>query len=134
MPATNVTTTMTAATLMTTPSSVRAERSLLPHSDWSAIRIASRRVMEIRRYQYGKGTGNVQSSSSLSPGGFKTGGDGKREQLRPEIRPANIPLPYNHAVSSRTGRPLFPQGEGGKSELRRAVCRITSGRLGSSPV
>src|SRR5579863_8357121 len=38
---------------------------------------------------------------------------------------------YNDQVGSRTGRPL-PASSGarrGKSELRRAVCRITSGRV-----
>jgi len=38
---------------------------------------------------------------------------------------------YNVPVGSRTGRSLS-QGRG-KSELRRAVCRITSGRVESSP-
>ena len=39
------------------------------------------------------------------------------------------PLAYNVQVGSRTGRSLsFRKGWGGKSELRRAVCRITSGR------
>ena len=43
---------------------------------------------------------------------------------------------YNQSVGSRTGRSLSAlSGAGrGKSELRRAVCRITSGRLGSSVV
>src|SRR5437762_7633515 len=43
---------------------------------------------------------------------------------------------YNQQVGSRTGRSLLGLSRvagGGKSELRRAVCRITSGRLGSSP-
>src|SRR5436305_15128550 len=43
-------------------------------------------------------------------------------------------LKYNQYVGSRTGRPL-PASSGarrGKSELRRAVCRITSGTSGSS--
>src|SRR5579863_9733139 len=40
------------------------------------------------------------------------------------------PFAYNDFVGSRTGRPLSASsGAGrGKSELRRAVCRITSGR------
>jgi hypothetical protein len=41
---------------------------------------------------------------------------------------------YNELVGSRTGRSLASSSEdaGGKSELRRAVCRITSGTAGSS--
>src|SRR5215475_2117721 len=41
MPLTKVTTAITAATPMTTPISVRAERSLFAQSDWRAIRMAS---------------------------------------------------------------------------------------------
>src|ERR1700690_2441642 len=42
---------------------------------------------------------------------------------------------YNDEVGSWTGRPLSASSEAGrgKSELHRAVCRITSGRAGSSP-
>src|SRR5271166_1813247 len=39
-------------------------------------------------------------------------------------------LHYNKYVGSRTGRSLSQ--DRGKSELRRAVCRITSGTAGSS--
>jgi hypothetical protein len=39
-------------------------------------------------------------------------------------------LLYNVLVGSRTGRSLLQNR--GKSELRRAVCRITSGTAGSS--
>jgi hypothetical protein len=42
------------------------------------------------------------------------------------------PEGYNSAVGSWAGRSLFRvKWEGGKSELQRAVCRITSGRLAS---
>ena len=58
------------------------------------------------------------------------------------FRPALSALHYNESVGSRTGRSLVAPGSparplltcwggretGGKSELRRAVCRITSGR------
>ena len=49
--------------------------------------------------------------------------------------PATAPRNIMKWLSSRTGRPLAssPDDAGGKSELRRAVCRITSGRMGSSP-
>jgi len=42
---------------------------------------------------------------------------------------------YNDQVGSWTGRSLSASSDAGrgKSELRRAVCRITSGRAGSSP-
>jgi hypothetical protein len=40
-----VTTAITAATPITTPSSVRTERNLLAHNDWSAILTASRNSM-----------------------------------------------------------------------------------------
>src|SRR5215475_5367920 len=42
---------------------------------------------------------------------------------------------YNLFVGSWTGRslPVLSGAGRGKSELRRAVCRITSGRMGSSP-
>jgi hypothetical protein len=42
---------------------------------------------------------------------------------------------YNDEVGSWTGRPLSASSDAGrgKSELHRAVCRITSGRPGSSP-
>jgi hypothetical protein len=42
---------------------------------------------------------------------------------------------YNDPVGSWTGRSLAASSDAGrgKSELRRAVCRITSGRPGSSP-
>jgi hypothetical protein len=42
---------------------------------------------------------------------------------------------YNGGVGSWTGRSLPASSDAGrgKSELRRAVCRITSGRVGSSP-
>ena len=45
-------------------------------------------------------------------------------------------MPYNAFVGSRTGRSLPASSDAGrgKSELRRAVCRITSGTPGSSPV
>src|SRR5437867_11010244 len=45
MPLTNVTTAMTAATPITTPSSVKAERSLFAQSDCKAIRMASRKFI-----------------------------------------------------------------------------------------
>jgi hypothetical protein len=43
-------------------------------------------------------------------------------------------IEYNEKVGSRTGRSLASSSDeaGGKSELRRAVCRITSGRASSS--
>jgi hypothetical protein len=41
MPLTNVTTAITAATPITTPSKVSAERSLFAHNDWNAILIPS---------------------------------------------------------------------------------------------
>ena len=46
------------------------------------------------------------------------------------------PIEYNDLVGSWTGRLLSTSSDGGrgKSELRRAVCRITSGRPGLSPV
>jgi len=53
--------------------------------------------------------------------------------FRPVLRSR---IAYNDPVGSWTGRSLsaLSGGEGGKSELRRAVCRITSGKPGSSPV
>ncbi len=44
-------------------------------------------------------------------------------------------IEYNDSVGSWTGRSLSASSnaERGKSELHRAVCRITSGRAGSSP-
>src|SRR5713226_617503 len=49
--------------------------------------------------------------------------------LKSELRSSCIE--YNDFVGSRTGRSLSTPsgGGGGKSELRRAVCRITSGRV-----
>src|SRR5271167_3259004 len=46
MPLTNVTTAITAATPMTTPSKVSAERSLFAHNDRNAILIASEMFMK----------------------------------------------------------------------------------------
>src|ERR1700677_4874169 len=47
----------------------------------------------------------------------------------------NALVAYNDPVGSWTGRLLVASSEAGrgKSELHRAVCRITSGRAGSSP-
>jgi hypothetical protein len=52
------------------------------------------------------------------------------------IRDGGFVIEYNDFVGSRTGRSLsaLSGAEGGKSELRRAVCRITSGRVDSSPL
>src|SRR5215469_9731189 len=49
MPFTNVTTAMTAATPMTTPSKVKTERSLFAHRDCNAMRTASRKCMSWAR-------------------------------------------------------------------------------------
>src|SRR5258708_19899555 len=71
MPATNVTTTITAATLITTPSKVSAERNLLPHSDCRAIRMASRKVMRLFELLFdakdtAKDPGTFQERSKIS--------------------------------------------------------------------
>src|SRR5438046_3031940 len=50
IPLTNVTTAITAATPITTPSRVSAERSLLAHRDCSEMRMASRKFMDVGRW------------------------------------------------------------------------------------
>src|SRR4029077_6808749 len=55
--------------------------------------------------------------------------------LRPMADALTPEVTYNDEVGSWTGRPLPASSDAGrgKSELHRAVCRITSGRPGSSP-
>src|SRR3982074_1081677 len=67
MPLTNVTTAITAATPMTTPSKVNTERSLFAHSDWSAIRMASAMFIK-RTSDFGPQTSDLglQSNSEFS--------------------------------------------------------------------
>ena len=50
-----------------------------------------------------------------------------------DLQSATWNLPYNDCCR-QPDRTAAPGNGGGKSELRRAVCRITSGRPGSSPV
>src|SRR5580658_7364278 len=61
-----------------------------------------------------------------------------KRKLKPEsrsLKPESPAIAYNDCVGSWTGRSLSASSDAGrgKSELRRAVCRITSGRPGSSP-
>src|SRR5580700_339946 len=128
MPETNVTTAITAATPITTPSSVSTERSLLTHNDCSAIRMASATCINSAARCLARAPG---SESSLSAQFRRL-----EQQWAEDDRPRQVgSRGYNGDVGSWTGRSLFASSDAGrgKSELRRAVCRITSGRPGSSP-
>src|SRR5271155_2412830 len=123
MPFTNVTTAMTLATPMTTPSRVRTERSLFAQSDCSAIFTASL---------------NSIALSTLSTLETISGKPPKRDLPCCLIRSrTGFVRCVGYTCSCRRlddrcrlHRKVF--GGGGKSELRRAVCRITSGTDGSS--
>ncbi len=147
MPATNVTTAITAATPITTPSRVSTERSLFAHSDCSAMRMASSDVHGIGRRTSGLGRAHLESMSrtqyslqvhALPPHGSRLFGRGRRQtayrsravsgQRFSASHIMNVCRQPDRTVASR----VFGRGRRGKSELRRAVCRITSGTPGLS--
>src|ERR1700687_1636981 len=134
---------------ITTPSNVSTERSLFAHSDRSAIRMASAMFMDqvlgVRCWVLGLDDLGVrlrldksnrlkfhETSKNSSRHSENRAG---RRNLRPKTH-HRTPFAYNDLVGSRTGRSLsaFSDAGRGKSELRRAVCRITAGRPGSRPV
>src|SRR5580692_7023316 len=127
---------MTAATPITTPSSVSTERSLFTHKDCSAIRMASAMFMDRAaafriRTRHKTDFRRGRLSISLPAEGLPD----RLWSFRPMAEARTPEVTYNDEVGSWTGRPLPASSDAGrgKSELHRAVCRITSGRPGSSP-
>src|SRR5579872_3689451 len=112
MPLTKVTTAITAATPITTPSRVSTERSLLAHKDSRAMRMASVGFMaEGRISNAAAGPGDREhkkrtSVAGCSPPSASAIAQPERRQLTASSRQRK--LPYNRYVGSRTGRPLLP--------------------------
>src|SRR4051812_22173683 len=94
MPFTKVTTAMTAATPMTTPSKVSTDRSLFAHNDCRAMRMASRLFMQEKHdcSRQGKGLrqgcGRGRGPRILYNEGVADGPDGR--SLRREESPNSV--------------------------------------------
>src|SRR5580704_7251198 len=113
MPETNVTTAITAAIPITTPSSVSTDRSLLAHSDRSAIRMASAMFMDRLpasgfRLPETRGAFGRVKFNSLGLGIARKSGWGWKllRQPRAGSREDAAGIAYNDSVGSRTGRSL----------------------------
>src|SRR5258708_8052335 len=111
MPLTNVTTAITAATPMTTPSKVSTERSLFAHSDCNAMRMASpmfiNRTSDLRPQTLDlKPQRRDQSNSEFGDAARHT----DARSLMSEVggpRSDACSFAYNDSVGSWTGRPLL---------------------------
>src|ERR1700692_2580702 len=129
IPATKVTTAITAATPITIARVDSTERSLFAHSDCKAIRMASAMFMN-SEFGFRSGNSSVKLSLPAEPSH-----NPETVHRKPDARCRTPHIAYNDQVGSWTGRSLSASSDAGrgKSELHRAVCRITSGRAGSSP-
>src|SRR5436309_12287093 len=117
MPLTNVTTAMTAATPITTPRSVKAERSLFAQSDCRAMRMASRKFIDRRFCAYANEFG-----TSLTKAGTVKG-----ERAKDSFSPQPLRI-LNGAVEVVCGLVLFELAFGGYGRrLRQQGCDLRRG-------